>query len=150
MRPSTAFHQRWETAAQAGETLDTNPQSLPVCDRVGEQRGKPVEVAALQELPCLLGCVDPGEEGRSGRAPLLPALREARGRASGPGSTPPGQFGLRTDCPHLPEQGRIPEALDPDRLLGPAVQPEDELDEEDGISDCAMSCVAHDLPGLPA
>ena len=58
------------------------------------------------------------------------------------------QFGLRGEGPHLPEERGVPQPLDPDRLLGHAVETEDELDEEDRVPDGLPGSLPNDLPGL--
>jgi hypothetical protein len=125
-------------------------EPIPVGDGVGEQRRTAIEVAALEKRPRLFRSEDPSEERRAGRTPRLATLHEARDRAPGTGSTPPRQFSLRGERPHLPEQRGVPEALDPDRLLGRKIELEDKLDEEDGVPNRSVSCLPHRLAGLPA
>jgi len=55
---------------------------------------------------------------------------------------------LRAYRPHLPEQRRVAQTQQLDRLLGWNIELEDELDEEDRIPHGAVSCIPHDPPGV--
>src|SRR5665811_2039353 len=99
-----------------------------------------LEIATLEEEPRLLSGIESAHKGGAALAPRMPAFGERADSGRLPAAR---KLGLRGEGPHLPEEDGIPQPFHPDRLLGRAVQPEDELDPEDGVSDGLMGSLLH-------